>query len=110
VFARDADTGDALWAYQWTPHDEHDYDGINENILLDLPWEGRTRKILLRPERNGFIYVLDRTTGEVLAADPYGPVNWATRIDLKTGRPGGRTSLGGFRLRLLPCHTRGSAG
>ena len=87
VFARDADTGEALWAYQWTPHDEHDYDGINENILLDLPWGGATRKLLVRPERNGFMYVLDRTTGEVLAADPYGPVNWASRIDLKTGRP-----------------------
>lgn len=87
IFARDADTGEALWAYQWTPHDEHDYDGINENILLDLPWGGQPRKLLVRPERNGFLYVLDRTTGEVLAADTYGPVNWASRIDLKTGRP-----------------------
>jgi PQQ-dependent dehydrogenase (methanol/ethanol family) len=87
VFARDADTGEALWAYQWTPHDEHDYDGINENILVDLPWGGATRKLLIRPERNGFMYVLDRRTGEVLAADPYGTVNWATGIDLKTGRP-----------------------
>ncbi|MEA2723437.1 MAG: lanthanide-dependent methanol dehydrogenase [Gemmatimonadales bacterium] len=87
VFARDADTGEALWAYQWTPHDEHDYDGINENILLDLPWAGTTRRLLVRPERNGFMYVLDRTTGEVLAADPYGPVNWASRIDLASGRP-----------------------
>ncbi|MGH7509458.1 MAG: methanol/ethanol family PQQ-dependent dehydrogenase [Gemmatimonadales bacterium] len=87
VFARDADTGEALWAYQWTPHDEHDYDGINENHLLDLNWGGQIRRLLVRPERNGFIYVLDRTTGEVLAADPYGPVNWASRIDLKTGRP-----------------------
>lgn len=87
VFARDADTGEALWAYQWTPHDEHDYDGINENILVDLPWGGAARKLLIRPERNGFMYVMDRTTGEVLAADPYGTVNWATSIDLKTGRP-----------------------
>jgi PQQ-dependent dehydrogenase (methanol/ethanol family) len=87
IFARDADTGEAVWAYQWTPHDEQDYDGINENILLDLPWEGRPRKLLIRPERNGYMYVLDRTTGEVLAADPYGPVNWSTGIDLRTGRP-----------------------
>ena len=87
IFARDADTGEALWAYQWTPHDEQDYDGINENILLDLPWGGQTRKLLVRPERNGFMYVLDRTTGEVLAADAYGPVNWASRIDLESGRP-----------------------
>ncbi len=87
IFARDADTGEALWAYQWTPHDEHDFDGVNENILLDLPWGGRPRKLMVRPERNGFMYVMDRTSGEVLAADPYGPVNWATGIDLKTGRP-----------------------
>lgn len=87
IFARDAETGEALWAYQWTPHDEQDYDGINENILLDLPWGGQTRRVLVRPERNGFMYVLDRATGEVLAADQYGPVNWATHIDLKTGRP-----------------------
>jgi PQQ-dependent dehydrogenase (methanol/ethanol family) len=87
IFARDATTGEALWAYQWTPHDEHDYDGINENLLLELPWDGQMRRLLVRPERNGFIYVMDRATGEVLAADPYGPVNWASRIDLKTGRP-----------------------
>jgi PQQ-dependent dehydrogenase (methanol/ethanol family) len=87
IFARDATTGETLWAYQWTPHDEHDYDGINENLLLDLPWGGGVRRLLVRPERNGFMYVMDRTTGEVLAADPYGPVNWATGIDLTTGRP-----------------------
>ncbi len=87
IFARDATTGEALWAYQWTPHDEHDYDGVNENVLVDLPWRGQARKLLIRPERNGFMYVMDRATGEVLAADPYGPVNWASSIDLKTGRP-----------------------
>ena len=87
IFARDADTGEALWAYQWTPHDEHDYDGINENILVDLTIGGQNRKVLIRPERNGFIYVLDRTTGQVLSADEYGPVNWAEEINLETGRP-----------------------
>ena len=60
---------------------------MNENILLDLPIGGVTRKVLVRPERNGFMYVMDRATGEVLSADPYGPLNWATRIDLRTGRP-----------------------
>lgn len=87
IFARDPDTGMARWAYQWTPHDEHDYDGINEQILLDLPINGNTRKVLVRPERNGFMYVLDRTTGEVLSADPFGHVTWASGIDLKSGRP-----------------------
>ncbi|HYD53528.1 MAG TPA: methanol/ethanol family PQQ-dependent dehydrogenase, partial [Gemmatimonadaceae bacterium] len=87
IFARDPDDGQARWAYQWTPHDEHDFDGVNEQILVDLPIGGRARKVLVRPERNGFIYVMDRTTGEVLSADPYGKVTWATHIDLRTGRP-----------------------
>lgn len=87
IFARDPDTGEARWAYQWTPHDEHDFDGVNEQVLLDLPIGGRERKVLVRPERNGFMYVMDRATGEVLSADPYGPVTWAKSIDLRTGRP-----------------------
>jgi len=87
IFARDPDTGAAKWAYQTTPHDEHDFDGVNESILVDLPIGGRTRKVMLRPERNGFLYVMDRATGEILSADPYGKVTWATGIDLATGRP-----------------------
>jgi lanthanide-dependent methanol dehydrogenase len=87
IFARNPETGAARWFYQWTPHDEHDYDGINENVLVDLDIGGARRRVLIRPERNGFIYVLDRATGEVLSADPYGPVTWATGVDLATGRP-----------------------
>jgi alcohol dehydrogenase (cytochrome c) len=87
IFARDAVTGEALWAYQLTPHDEHDYDGVNENVLLTLTIDGVARKVLVRPERNGFMYVIDRTTGEVLSAEKYGHVNWASHIDLKSGRP-----------------------
>jgi lanthanide-dependent methanol dehydrogenase len=86
IFARDPDNGQAVWAYQLSPHDLHDYDGINENILLDLPIGGRTRKVLLRPERNGYVYLIDRTSGEVIAADPFGYVNTSTGVDLKTGR------------------------
>jgi lanthanide-dependent methanol dehydrogenase len=86
IFARDPDNGEAVWAYQWSPHDLFDHDGINEQILLDLPIKGRTRKVLVRPERNGFIYVVDRQSGEVLSADPYGFVNSARGVDLKTGR------------------------
>jgi lanthanide-dependent methanol dehydrogenase len=86
VFARDADTGAARWFYQWSPHDLHDYDGINENVLLDLPMEGQTRKVLVRPERNGYVYVLDRTTGQVLSATPFTTVTSSTGVDLKTGR------------------------
>ena len=87
MFARDPDTGDAVWAYQWSPHDLHDYDGVNELILLDLPIDGSTRKTLVRPERNGYVYVMDRMTGEVLSADPYAYNTSISSIDLKTGRP-----------------------
>jgi PQQ-dependent dehydrogenase (methanol/ethanol family) len=87
LFARDPDTGEAKWAYQTTPHDEHDFDGVNESILVDLPIGGRTRRVMLRPERNGFLYVIDRASGEILSADPFGKVTWASRIDLATGRP-----------------------
>jgi len=86
IFARDPDNGQAVWAYQLSPHDLHDYDGINEQILLDLPINGQTRKVLVRADRNGYIYVIDRTTGEVLSADPFGYVNTSTGVDLKTGR------------------------
>jgi PQQ-dependent dehydrogenase (methanol/ethanol family) len=85
VFARDPDTGQARWAYQWSPHDVHDYDGVNENVLLDLPIGGRTRKTLVRAERNGYMYVLDRATGEVLSADPFVHVTSSRGVDLRTG-------------------------
>ena len=75
LFARDPDTGEAVWAYQLTPHDLHDYDGINESVLLDVPWQGQVRKVLIRPERNGYVYMIDRTTGEVLYANPFGYIN-----------------------------------
>jgi lanthanide-dependent methanol dehydrogenase len=85
IFARNADTGEAAWFYQWTPHDEFDYDGINEQLLLDLPLDGQTRKVLVRPERNGYVYVLDRSTGEVLSAKPFAHITTSTGVDLKTG-------------------------
>lgn len=87
IFARNPDTGMARWAYQWSPHDLYDYDGVNENVLLDLEIEGEMRQVLLRPERNGYMYVLDRTTGEVLSAEPYEHVTVTTGVNLETGRP-----------------------
>ncbi|MBA2683639.1 MAG: methanol/ethanol family PQQ-dependent dehydrogenase [Gemmatimonadaceae bacterium] len=87
IFARDPDTGEAKWAYQMTPHDMWDYDGINENIVADIPIDGQTRKVLLHAERNGFAYVIDRTNGQVINAQPFVFTNWATGIDLNTGRP-----------------------
>jgi PQQ-dependent dehydrogenase (methanol/ethanol family) len=85
MFARRPETGEAVWAYQLSQHDLHDYDGVNEQILIDLPIKGTVRKVLVRPERNGYVYVMDRITGEVLSADAYGFVNSSTGVNLKTG-------------------------
>ena len=85
LFARRPETGEAVWAYQLSPHDLHDYDGINEQILIDLDIGGRKRKTLVRPERNGYVYVMDRLTGEVISANAYGFVNASSGVDLKTG-------------------------
>lgn len=88
MMARDADTGMAKWLYQMTPHDEWDYDGINEMILVNQKIKGKMRKILVHFDRNGFGYTMDRVTGELLVAEKYDPVvNWATHVDMKTGRP-----------------------
>ena len=86
LFARDPDTGEARWFYQWSPHDLYDHDGVNENILLELTQNGATRKVLVHPERNGHMYVLDRTSGEVLSATPFVHVNANKGVDMKTGR------------------------
>ncbi|MGI8547167.1 MAG: methanol/ethanol family PQQ-dependent dehydrogenase [Gemmatimonadaceae bacterium] len=87
VFARDPDTGEAVWAYQYNPHDLHDYDGVNEHMLLDLPINGQRRKVLVHPDRNGYMYVLDRVTGQPLSAAPFTYVNSILNVDLKTGQP-----------------------
>jgi PQQ-dependent dehydrogenase (methanol/ethanol family) len=87
IFARRPDTGEAVWAYQFTPHDVFDYDGVNESLLADLPIGGQTRKVLLRAERNGFFYVMDRATGRILSAEPFMYTNVVKGVDLNTGRP-----------------------
>ncbi|MDE1149943.1 MAG: methanol/ethanol family PQQ-dependent dehydrogenase [Azospirillaceae bacterium] len=88
IFARDADTGMAKWVYQMTPHDEWDYDGVNEMILADIKVKGTPVKALVHFDRNGFAYTMNRETGELLVAEKYDPaVNWATHVDMKTGRP-----------------------
>ncbi|WP_428823327.1 methanol/ethanol family PQQ-dependent dehydrogenase [Enterovibrio baiacu] len=88
IMARDADTGMAKWLYQMTPHDEWDYDGVNEMILVDKKFNGKDRKLLVHFDRNGFGYTLDRVTGELLVAEKFDPaVNWATHVDMETGRP-----------------------
>jgi len=86
IFARNPDTGQARWFYQISPHDLHDYDAINEIVLVDLPIDGQTRKVLIRPERNGYVYVMDRATGEILSANPYAYITSSKGVDLKTGQ------------------------
>jgi PQQ-dependent dehydrogenase (methanol/ethanol family) len=88
IFARNPDTGVAAWAYQMTPHDAWDYDGINESVLTDSVIDGATVPTLTHFDRNGFAYVLDRRNGKLLRANKFDPsTNWAEKIDLKTGRP-----------------------
>ncbi len=80
-------TGEIVWHYQWTPAETYDYDGNNENVLGELTINGQKRKVLMHADRNGLMYVLDRATGQVLAGNPYVKTNWATGVDLQTGRP-----------------------
>ncbi|GAC1336611.1 MAG: methanol/ethanol family PQQ-dependent dehydrogenase [Beijerinckiaceae bacterium] len=93
IWARSPDDGKVKWVYQMTPHDEWDFDGVNEMILTDQNVGGKPRKLLTHFDRNGFGYTLDRTNGELLVAEKYDPaVNWATKVDMdknsKTyGRP-----------------------
>lgn len=88
LWARDADTGEVKWVYQMTPHDEWDFDGINEVALVDQEIKGQMRKTAVHFDRNGFGYTLDRVTGELLVAEKFDKaVNWATHVDMKSGRP-----------------------
>ena len=80
-------TGEIAWHYQFTPNDAYDYDACWELILADLDVQGRKRKAVMQLNRNGFLYVLDRTNGALISAKPYEKVNWASHVDLKTGRP-----------------------
>jgi len=92
IWARDLDTGAVKWLYQMTPHDEWDYDGINEMILADQTINGAKRKALVHFDRNGFAYTLDRVSGELLVAEKFDPaVNWATKVDMdKSSKTYGR--------------------
>jgi alcohol dehydrogenase (cytochrome c) len=87
VVALDADTGKLKWYFQFTPHDVHDWDSVEIPVLVDAPYQGKPRKLLLHADRNGFYYVLDRVTGEYLHGTPFVKMlNWATGLD-KKGRP-----------------------
>ena len=106
VWARNADTGVAKWVYQMTPHDEWDFDGVNEMILTDQQIGGRQRKLLTHFDRNGLGYTLDRETGELLVAEKFDPkVNWTTGVDMnKNSANYGRPAV----VSQYRCRRRGS--
>ncbi len=87
IFARNPDTGEAVWAYQITPHDGWDYDSVNESIVTTPDIAGVSRKVVIHFDKNGFAYTLDAATGEVVVADKYGHVTWADHVDRTTGVP-----------------------
>jgi alcohol dehydrogenase (cytochrome c) len=88
VVALNPETGNIVWHYQFTPHDAWDYDGVNELVFADLPFDGKKVPVVMQANRNGFFYVIDRSNGKLLSAKQYvDGVNWATGIDLKTGMP-----------------------
>ena len=87
ILALRPDTGELVWHYQTTPGDNWDYTSVQHIMLADLEIGGRTRKVLMQAPKNGFFYVLDRATGELLSAEPFAAVNWASHVDMETGRP-----------------------
>ena len=86
IFARNPDTGEAVWFYQASPHDLYDHDEVNENVLIDLPIDGQSRKVILHPGRNGYMYVMDRSNGQVLSATPFVHITASKGVDLQSGR------------------------
>ena len=80
-------TGEIACYFQYTPNDVYDVDGTDEHVLADIEVDGQARKVMIQANKNGFLYVIDRTDCTLIAAHPYVQVNWATHIDLATGRP-----------------------
>ncbi len=87
ILAIDPDTGRLAWHYQTTPGENWDYTATANLVLAELEIDGRQRSVIMQAPKNGFFYVIDRATGELLSAEPYVAVNWATHVDLETGRP-----------------------
>ncbi len=87
IVALDARTGKYRWHYQTVPGEEWDYTATQNMVLADLEIAGRTRQVLMQAPKNGFFYVLDRATGELISAETIAPISWATGIDMATGRP-----------------------
>ncbi|MGB0954493.1 MAG: PQQ-dependent dehydrogenase, methanol/ethanol family [Panacagrimonas sp.] len=87
IVALKPDTGEYVWHYQTTPGDTWDYTATQHIVLADLEWKGEPRKVLMQAPKNGFFYVLDRASGELLSAENFVPINWASHVDMQTGRP-----------------------
>ncbi|MDE0840972.1 MAG: PQQ-dependent dehydrogenase, methanol/ethanol family [Porticoccaceae bacterium] len=87
ILALEADTGKYVWHYQVTPRDNWDYTATQQLVLAELNIDGKPRSVIMQAPKNGFFYVLDRATGELLSADAYAHINWASHVDMKTGRP-----------------------
>lgn len=87
VVALDPDTGEYRWHYQTVPGETWDYNSNMDIVLADLEIEGRTVKALMHAPKNGFFYVIDRETGKLVSAEPFGHITWATHVDMETGRP-----------------------
>jgi quinohemoprotein ethanol dehydrogenase len=96
ILAVKADTGEYVWHYQTTPGERWDYDATPHIMLATLKLAGQDRKVLMQASKNGFFYVIDRKSGELLAADNFVDVNWATHVDLKTGRPAENAALADY--------------
>ena len=113
LFARNPDTGYAKWAYQVVPHSGWDYDQMTENLLLDMNWDGRMRKLLINSGKNGYVMVMDRETGELLSAVPFVPVTWSKGYDLKTGMPNmvvGKETHAGINIKgICPANVGGKS-
>jgi lanthanide-dependent methanol dehydrogenase len=109
IFARNPDDGHARWAYQISAHDAWDYDEIMENVLVDMEIDGKMRKLLIHPGRTGFVFAMDRETGELISAEKFQPVNWAERYDLKSGHaiedPTKRTNGQSVTRNICPSST-----
>jgi alcohol dehydrogenase (cytochrome c)/quinohemoprotein ethanol dehydrogenase len=106
IVALNADTGAYVWHYQATPGEEWDFDAVQQLILGDLVIDGKPRKVLMQANKNGFFYVLDRKTGKLISAKTFVPINWASGVDTKTGRPiekaGVHYSQTGKPVRMMP--------
>ncbi len=106
IVALNADTGEYVWHYQATPGEEWDFDAVQQLILADLTIDGRPRKVIMQANKNGFFYVLDRRDGKLISATNFVPVNWASGVDPKTGRPiespGIRYDLTGKPVNMMP--------